>query len=62
MKRVDLMKRLATIAKQRGEELIVVEGGSHTKVRIGQAITMVPRHREISEGTARGIIKKMEEE
>lgn len=56
------MKRLATIAKRRGEELIVVEGGSHTKVRIGQTVTMVPRHREISEGTARGIIKKMEEE
>lgn len=39
----------------------VTEGGNHTKVRIGKRVTMVPRHREVSEGTARGIIKSMEE-
>lgn len=56
------MKRLALIAKQRGEELVVAEGTNHTRVRIGQKMTMVPRQREVSEGTARGIIRKMEEE
>ena len=58
MKRADLMKQLATIAKERGETLIVTEGGSHTKVRIGTQTLIVPRHREVMEFTARGIIKE----
>ena len=62
MKRTDLMKRLAKIARERGEELIVTEGGNHTKVRVGQKMTMIPRHREVSEGTARTILKSMGEE
>ena len=62
MNRADLMKRLALIAKEQGAELVVTEGANHTKVRIDQKMTMVPRHREVSEGTARGIIRKMEEE
>lgn len=56
------MKRLAKIARERGEELIVTEGGNHTKVRVGQKMTMIPRHREVSEGTARTILKSMGEE
>lgn len=56
------MKRLAEIAKDRGEELIVIEGGNHTKVRVGQKMTMIPRHREVSEGTARTILKSIREE
>ncbi len=56
------MKRLALIAKEQGAELVVTEGANHTKVRIDQKMTMVPRHREVSEGPARGIIRKMEEE
>lgn len=55
------MKRLSQIAREQGEELVVEEGGSHTKVWIGHRMVTVPRHREISEFTARGIIRKMEE-
>lgn len=55
------MKRLSKIAKDKGETLEVVrEGGSHTVVRIGQTQTVVPRHNEINEHTARGIIRTME--
>lgn len=54
------MKRLAEIAKRHGEDLIVTEGGRHTKVQIGDRFDVVPRHTEINEKTARGIIRKME--
>jgi mRNA interferase HicA len=59
MKRRDLMKRLAEIAKQQGVELDVREGGSHTVVRIGEKVQPVPRHGEINEITAKAIIRKM---
>lgn len=54
------MKRLAEVAKRDGEDLIVTEGGRHTKVQIGDRFDVVPRHTEINEKTARGIIRKME--
>lgn len=51
------MRELRTIAQERGEDYREDEGGRHTKVRIGDRIIMVPRHREINENTARGILK-----
>lgn len=54
------MKRLAKIAKTEGEDLLTTEGGSHTKVQIGQRIDFVPRHSEVNEITAQKIIKRME--
>lgn len=62
MKRVDLLKKLATIAKERGEKLTITEGGNHTKVWIGHKMTPVPRHREIAEGTVRTILKSIRED
>ena len=59
MKRKDLMKTLGQIAKDSGKELEVTEGGSHTKVKIGDQQTTVPRHKEINEITAKSIIKHM---
>lgn len=59
MKRTDLMKRLRQHAKAVGQDMLVTEGGSHTKVVIGQARTVVPRHREINERTAQAILKQM---
>lgn len=38
----------------------ITEGGSHTKVRIGNRSEMVPRHNEVNEMTARAIIAKLE--
>jgi mRNA interferase HicA len=60
VKRRDLMKRLAQIAKARGVEMYVEEGGNHTKVRIGDRSQMVPRHNEVNEMTAKAIIRAME--
>lgn len=62
MKRVDLLKKLAAIAKERGETFTMIEGGNHTKVRIGQRAFIVPRHRELQEFTARGILKEARKE
>jgi predicted RNA binding protein YcfA (HicA-like mRNA interferase family) len=59
MKRAELLKRLAKAAKASGVEMEVVEGGSHTKVRMGDRQTVVPRHSEINELTARAILRQM---
>lgn len=60
MKRRDLEKQLKKIASERGESLVVKEGGSHSKVFIGKQMITVPRHCEISEMTAKAIIKEAE--
>jgi mRNA interferase HicA len=60
MKRRDLMKRLAAIAKAEGTDLITSEGGKHTKVQIADRVEVVPRHTEINEMLAKKILKKME--
>lgn len=58
MKRTDLLRKLNTIAKAKGWELIEVrEGGEHTIYRVGDKQLSVPRHREINEHTANGIIR-----
>lgn len=54
------MKRLEAIAKVRGERMVVREGGNHTRVWIGESFTVVPRHREIKEMTAKSIMKDVE--
>lgn len=53
------MKRLALTAKDQALDLEVTEGGPHTKVRIGDRATTVPRHSEVNEMTARGILRHM---
>ena len=58
MKRRELLKRLEQIAKDRGESFTLVEGGSHTKAFIGPQMIAVPRHREVSEPTAKTILKE----
>lgn len=59
MKRRDLMKKLEREAARQGLELVTYEGGSHTKVSIGERRTVVPRHSEVNELTARAILKQM---
>jgi hypothetical protein len=54
------MKRLAGLARTHGVELTTIEGGSHTKVTVGSVQTTVPRHAEINELTARGILRHVE--
>jgi mRNA interferase HicA len=62
MKRRDLLKQLARIAKERGEQLEQVEGGNHTKVKIGDQWTTVPRHSEIDDRLVRKIMKQIGED
>lgn len=60
VKRVDLEKRIARIAKAKGEPVVYREGGSHTVVQIGDRQTTIPCHREVNENTARAIINYLE--
>lgn len=53
------MKALAQHAKATGQDMQVSEGGSHTKVVIGDRATVVPRHNEVNEQTARAILRQM---
>lgn len=53
---------MATIhrhAKARGLEVNVTEGGSHTKVTLGSRRTVIPRHSEINELTAKAIMRQL---
>lgn len=47
------------MAKAEGLTLMTTEGGSHTKVQIGDRQSVVARHAEINEITAKAIIKQM---
>lgn len=60
MMRKDLLKRLKQIAKSQNRSLRITEGGSHTRVQIGQHVDYVPRHNEVNEITAKAIIKRAE--
>lgn len=52
------MKQLAVIAKDANQTTAITEGGSHTRVQIGENVTYVPRHSEVNEMTAKAIIKQ----
>ena len=47
------------MAKQRGLDAIFTEGGNHTKVRVGENVTFIPRHHEIREQLARDILNTL---
>lgn len=53
------MKMLRDYAKTTGQTITETEGGSHTKVTVGDKQSTVPRHSEINEITARAILKQM---
>jgi mRNA interferase HicA len=57
VKRKDLLKRLGKM----GDLVKVGEGGNHTIFRINGTKVSIPRHREINELTAQGILKDAEE-
>jgi hypothetical protein len=61
MKRGEVMKQLRKIAKERNLPIDIDEGSNHTKVWIGTGWVMVPRHNEINENTARGILRDARE-
>jgi hypothetical protein len=59
VKRTALIKRINEIARVSGQAAEWTEGGRHTKVRIGSRRSVIPRHREIPEGTARAILEQL---
>jgi mRNA interferase HicA len=59
MKRKDLLDELRKIAKERGEDFVMTEGGNHSKLVIGDKRTTVPRHNEIDNVLAKAIFKQI---
>ena len=56
------MKRLRAIAKSADVELdLVREGGNHEIWILASERLVIPRHREVNEHTAEGIIRKAKE-
>lgn len=56
------MKKLRAIAKAADRNLdFVREGANHEIWTIGDERLVIPRHRDINERTAQGIIRKAEE-
>ena len=63
MKRRELLNTLDQVAKAAGTTIdFVREGGGHSVYRIIGANIIIPRHREITERTAKSIIKQAEQE
>jgi hypothetical protein len=62
MKRRELLKLIREAAKLRGIYVTHREGGSHTVLTVGSSRVSVPRHREITSGTLRIIVRILESE
>lgn len=52
----ELVGRINKIAHAQGRQAVYTEGRSHTKVVLGDLQTTIPRHGEVNENTARGIL------
>lgn len=59
VKRRDLMAAISDFAHQNELPLAIAEGSNHTRVTVGERRTVVPRHREINEITAKAIRKQL---
>ena len=58
MKRIDLIRTIRTAAANAGVDFYVLrERGPHTVWAYGRKQVMIPKHREINELTARGILR-----
>ena len=62
MKRTKLLKEIASLAKANDKEWIHVrEGANHSLYEFGDLRVTIPRHADINELTAKGILKDIEE-
>lgn len=60
MKPADLLRRLNRLATRRGWEIVITEGGGHTKLRLNGRRSTVPRHAaDLKTGTLRAILKQL---
>jgi mRNA interferase HicA len=58
VKRSELIRRLTESAHAAGAEFVFVrEGGAHSVYRYAGQLVAIPRHREISDRLARGILR-----
>lgn len=57
MKKADLVKRIATLAKQNNVEWVRTGGSKHDKYELNGTVIMIPRHNEIGEMLAKKILK-----
>lgn len=63
MKRAELVRQIGAAARRAGVEWrFVREGKEHELWRCGQTAVIVPRHREIAEPTALGIMADLQPE
>ena len=62
MKRRELLKRILLEAKRCNKKVTESEGGSHTKLTVGNTSVRIPRHVQINIETARGIMRDLDEE
>lgn len=63
MKRVDLIKKIAVAASAANKDFSLLrEGGNHSIFRCGGQNVAIPRHSEISEITARGIMRGLDKQ
>ena len=60
MKKVDLERRIATLARDNGVGFTWVGGAKHDKYLVNGVTIIVPRHREIGEMLAKKIFKDCE--
>ncbi|KUL26322.1 type II toxin-antitoxin system HicA family toxin [Actinoplanes awajinensis] len=61
MKRIDLIKKIGAAAIVAGKDFSLLrEGGSHSIFQCGDLTVVIPRHREINEITARGIMRDLD--
>jgi predicted RNA binding protein YcfA (HicA-like mRNA interferase family) len=62
VKQRELLRQLTKIAEDKEATLeFVRHGGSHDVYRLRGEVLVIPRHRELKEGTARSIIRQAEE-
>jgi mRNA interferase HicA len=63
MRRVDLIGRIRVAARHRGHTWVLVrQGSAHEVWALGGTKVTIPRHREISERTARSIMQALADE
>ena len=62
MKRRDLLRVIRTHAMNAGKTYTLSEGGSHSRVSVGNTKVSIPRHREVPLGTVKIIMRTLESE
>ena len=58
-KRRDLLTTIRKHAQNKGLDVVVKEGGNHTRVWVGNKYATLPRHNEIPDRFAKVIFKEL---